>query len=479
MLLKLSSLLFSLRVTSMMTSRHLFLYPPLDIKLGQDHDPQQALALALNQHAREERTRIFNNIHSLDQANDPRRNHDVPSEDMLSVEEQKLIDAWIVKIENEFITPTFERDFLILHPVDQSHHKGASGGRKILTNYKHPFTAIYTLNTRERLLNVLSGLEIGFEEASRITEGEIKQWSKETHLTFLAVKMPTDPVDYQFFKLSLSDMIWFGLQRSAGDGERLRFEEIAKVFSNHWLKHPNASRQYSPIEWTSSPVRPLSAKTVPQFSQKREASQNRPSRNTLHDIGGHRPGRKVLEEKPSAPSLVKPALDERPNEAHESLIDSLLDHFGWHAELDFASSVMDTSRWDTVPSRTGASSPIRIGPHHSPNHIQTTDQMNNLLRVVPDGKSGMENQSNDQRSSSGTSLSSSNSVLPLQTKDAPLESLVHSLAHHEDLHTLPFPAVGDLPSRDPDQPEFNQYELLDPYSLPDWSEKLEKFLCDD
>ncbi|KAI9606318.1 hypothetical protein KEM48_001916 [Puccinia striiformis f. sp. tritici PST-130] len=440
-----------------MTSRHLFLYPPLDIKLGQDHDPQQALALALNQHAREERTRIFNNIHSLDQANDPRRNHDVPSEDMLSVEEQKLIDAWIVKIENEFITPTFERDFLILHPVDQSHHKGASGGRKILTNYKHPFTAIYTLNTRERLLNVLSGLEIGFEEASRITEGEIKQCRQDAHR----------PVDYQFFKLSLSDMIWFGLQRSAGDGERLRFEEIAKVFSNHWLKHPNASRQYSPIEWTSSPVRPLSAKTVPQFSQKREASQNRPSRNTLHDIGGHRPGRKVLEEKPSAPSLVKPALDERPNEAHESLIDSLLDHFGWHAELDFASSVMDTSRWDTVPSRTGASSPIRIGPHHSPNHIQTTDQMNNLLRVVPDGKSGMENQSNDQRSSSGTSLSSSNSVLPLQTKDAPLESLVHSLAHHEDLHTLPWVTSQ---AGTPDQPEFNQYELLDPYSLPDWSE---------
>ncbi|KAA1078693.1 hypothetical protein PGTUg99_016123 [Puccinia graminis f. sp. tritici] len=492
MLLILLSLLLSRGIASMMTSRYRFLYPPLDVNLSQTHDPQTTLALTLNQNARGafiERTRIFNKIHSYDnQATEYHKHIGAHSDRSSSAEEQKLIDAWIFKVENDLITPIFEREFLVLHPLE-SDPQDTLGRRKVSTNYKHPFTVLYTLNARERILSIMLGLETGFEEASSIIECEIRQWGEEltkSHSTFPSVKLPLDPVDCQLFRLSLSDMVWFGLQRSSGGGEKLNFVEIAKAMSSLWLQHPNATGTYGPIDWAPSLTRPPPmTNEVPKLSRTRKIPQSLKYPDSFQDISSDRPGPEVSRGGMSSSSATKPTSveDETSNEARESSIERLLNHFGWDAQLDFASHVMDStwSNWDSGPSRTQESLPVWNNHDHSTNHIQSTVDANHFLEDGHINSIGIENSAYDPRFSPVSSTPSSNNGIPVPLPGSKhlLESQLHSILHQDGAHNLPFSNQGEPPRADQHEPGTSQHELLNPYSLPDWSEELEKFLFDD
>ncbi|WAQ87567.1 hypothetical protein PtA15_8A471 [Puccinia triticina] len=401
------------------------------------------MALALNENARRERTRIFDITH----ASDALHSNDIGEHSgcNLSVEETKRIKAWIVKVEKELISPTFKRHFLILHPaeVDADY---ASGRRNVLTNYKHPFTAVYTFNARERLLRIILGLEMVFEEASSIIEREIRQWADETqsHSIFLSAEMSLNLMDYQLFRLSLSDMVWFGLQRSSRDAKQLNFGEIAQIMSILWEKHPNPSIQYGPIEWTPSLTRHYPLKNEgTEVPRKRRFLPELESRiNAFQDISADGNEREASRGK---------APDEEENSSKQHVPDEGENSSQQHVSL---------------PSQPHGSSPSQ--PHGS-----SPSQQHGSPPSQQHGSSPSQQHGSPPSQQHGSSPSQQHESSPSQQHGSSLESLLNYFA---------WEAEQDFDSYVMDTTSSSSHWDSGPSrtdALPNWSAELEKLLFDD
>lgn len=161
-------------------------------------------------------------------------------------------------MQKNWISPTILRDFPSPHVTLI---RDSSTGKKVFNpNYVHPFTSTYEFNACERLSQMVHGDGVRLEEAFKTIEREIVKWTKETYLTLASVGKYFHNEDselYEFFKLSLHDMIWFGIQQSPEERRKLDFVVISKVFSTLWRESsPNSLEQYGPMAIPSLPREP-------------------------------------------------------------------------------------------------------------------------------------------------------------------------------------------------------------------------------
>ncbi|PLW56030.1 hypothetical protein PCANC_03896 [Puccinia coronata f. sp. avenae] len=447
------TLVFISRVSSMILRNPSSLGPPLEIKFSQEEDPLKRLTLTLNQHAREERTRIHNMICHPLPPNDSHKG--ILSATHLSEEEQKKINDWIADVDEKSIGPTF---LLHFSHVFQSYGDIA-----------HPFTAVYTFNVRETLFKEGICLEEAF---GRIT-WHINQWSKEArqilHPSNIPFKSVKD-VNLYFLMQSLSDLIWFGLQRSSEEGNQLPLHDISQTLIKLWWNDIDPISKYGPMDMSlrttrNDPPVASSGESIPPTSADQHAFQ---------DITYNKPRETPSGKKVSATipiDLVESSRETRVGDegqssrgTRETSIERLLEN-DWEEELEFASRFLQPSHWDTGP--WSAEEHLLSANNYNHLHNHNCHDINHFPQEGVSHNGGLTIHHDHHILSSNASPNPSSYILPVPQSYNPLGSPLYSSTYHNDPHILEHTTSWEQP---PPNPEEHQH------SEPDFIEQVEKFL---